>query len=39
MSKATSRKVMQSNQNENRSILIKIQMQITSHTDSIKAKK
>lgn len=39
MSKATSRKLMQSNQNENRSVLIKIQMQITSHTDSIKAKK
>ena len=39
MSKATSRKLMQSNQNENRSVLIKIQMQITNYIDSIKAKK
>lgn len=39
MSKATLRKLMQTNQNDNRSLLIKAQMQITNYIDSIKAKK
>ena len=39
MSKATSKRLMQNNQNDNKGLLIKIQMQITNHTDSIKAKK